>query len=410
MGDLLVYAFLSIPLIGAFAMFALGISVIYRASRVLNLAHGAMAMVPAYLFYTFTQKGIPMPIALVLAVVSGGVLGIAVERIFVRRLRPQGPTAQTVGTVAVTGLLIALVARIWGTTPIVAPSVFPEGQITLAGASVRYGDLGLFAVGLVVSGALFAFFKFTEVGLAMRGAAQNRRAASLMGIDPDLAASAAWGLGGALAALAGVLLAAVTNLDPYNLSFQVLPAFVAALIGGLESLPLALAGAGIVGLLFGLVPAMTNLPIVGGLFRYTGSTQLVLTVVVLFVMAIRGGRFSGSESSHSGFSAGTAFSPARRRLSPALLALIPLIDRVPVPGPLFVARHRTARDRALSRGGLTRRSDRLGRSDLVGASELRRDRRAGYRYGDAWLGALASLRTSSSASLYRARWQLCSVP
>ena len=333
MGDLLVYAFLSIPLIGAFAMFALGISVIYRASRVLNLAHGAMAMVPAYLFYTFTQKGIPTLLALFLAVLSGGLLGIAVERIFVRRLRPQGPTAQTVGTVAVTGLLIALVARIWGTTPIVAPSVFPEGQITIAGAAVRYGDLGLFAVGLIVSGALFAFFTFTEVGLAMRGAAQNRRAASLMGIDPDLAASAAWALGGALAALAGVLLAAVTNLDPYNLSFQVLPAFVAALIGGLESLPLALGGAAIVGLLFGLVPAMTNLPLVGGLFRYTGATQLVLTVMVLVVMAVRGGRFSGSESSHSGFSAGTAFSPARRRLSPALLAFIPILIAFPFLAP-----------------------------------------------------------------------------
>jgi ABC-type branched-subunit amino acid transport system ATPase component/branched-subunit amino acid ABC-type transport system permease component len=333
MGNLLVYAFLSIPLIGAFAMFSLGIAVIYRASRVLNLAHGAMAMVPAYLFYTFSQKGIPMPIALPVSVLLGGVLGIAVERIFVRRLRPQGPTAQTVGTVAVTGLLIALVARIWGTTPIVAPSVFPEGQITVAGAAVRYGDLGLFAVGLIVSGALFAFFQFTEIGLAMRGAAQNRRAASLMGIDPDLAASAAWGLGGALAALAGVLLAAVTNLDPYNLSFQVLPAFVAALIGGLESLPLALAGAGIVGLLFGLVPAMTNLPLVGGLFRYTGATQLVLTVMVLVVMAVRGGRFSGSESSHSGFSAGTAFSPARRRLSPALLLLVPILIVFPFLAP-----------------------------------------------------------------------------
>ncbi|MGH2753010.1 MAG: ABC transporter permease subunit, partial [Actinomycetota bacterium] len=333
MQDLLVYTFLSIPLIGAFAMFALGISVIYRASRVLNLAHGAMAMVPAYLFYSMTQKGLPVWAALFLSVMFGAVLGVAVERIFVRRLRPQGPTAQTVGTVAVTGLLIALVARIWGTTPIVAPAVFPEGQLTIAGAAVRYGDIGLFVVGLVVSGALFAFFSFTEVGLAMRGAAQNRRAASLMGIDPDLAASAAWALGGALAALAGVLLAAVTNLDPYNLSFQVLPAFVAALIGGLESLPIALAGAGIVGLLFGVVPAMTNLPLIGGLFRYTGATQLVLTIMVLVVMAVKGGKFSGSESSHPGFSSGTAFSPAKRGLSPALLLALPILLIFPFVAP-----------------------------------------------------------------------------
>jgi ABC-type branched-subunit amino acid transport system ATPase component/branched-subunit amino acid ABC-type transport system permease component len=320
MGDLLVYAFLSIPLIGAFAMFSLGIAVIYRASRVLNLSHGAMAMLPAYLFYSMTNAGWPMYFSLPLAVASGALLGVLVELVFVRRLRAQGPTAQTVGTVAVTGLLIAVAAKIWGTTALVAPRVFPEGQLTVAGASVTYGAIGLFVVGLAISGGLFAFFKFTEIGLAMRGAAQNRRAASLMGIDPDLAASAAWALGGALAALGGILLAAVTNLDPYNLSLQVLPAFVAALIGGLESLPGAIAGSFIAGLLFGLVPAFARLPVVGSVLRYTGSTQLVLTVLALVVMATRGRRFAGSDTAESGFAKGGSFARVKpRRISPALL-------------------------------------------------------------------------------------------
>ena len=309
--QILIYAFLSIPLMGAFAMFALGISVIYRASRVLNLSHGAMAMLPAYIYYSLSGRGLPMPVALFLAVASGALLGVTVERVFVRRLRPQGPTAQTVGTVAVTGLLIAAAAKIWGTTPLLAPPVFPEGQVTVAGAAVRYGDLGLFAVGIVVSGALFAFFKFTEVGLAMRGAAQNRRGASLMGIDPDLSAAAAWALGGGLAALAGVLLAAVTSLDPYNLSLQVLPAFVAALIGGLESLPGAFGGAGIAAISFALVPALAKLPLLGSVLRHSGATQLVLTVLALVVMAVKGRRLVGAEASDSGLAGGSS---ARRPL------------------------------------------------------------------------------------------------
>lgn len=326
MQDLVTYAFLSIPLIGAFAMFAIGISVIYRASRVLNLAHGAMAMIPAYLFYTLDKGGLPKLVAFPLAVFSGALLGVLVERVFVRRLRAQGPTAQTVGTVAVTGLLIAVAAKVWGTTPILAPTIFPSGEIRVAGAAVRYGDIGVFAVGLAVSIGLFAFFKFTEFGLAMRGAAQNRRAAALMGIDPDLAAAAAWALGGGLAGLAGILLAAVTNLDPYNLSLQVLPAFVAALIGGLESLLGAIAGAALAGLLFGLVPALARLPVVGEVLRYSGATQLVLTILALVVMAIRGRRFAGSEASESGLAGDANFAPrARRKVTPALVVGVLLL-------------------------------------------------------------------------------------
>jgi ABC-type branched-subunit amino acid transport system ATPase component/branched-subunit amino acid ABC-type transport system permease component len=322
MKTLLVYAFLSIPLIGAFSMFALGIAVIYRASRVLNLSHGAMAMLPAYVFYSLDQAGVPRAAALFASLLAGAALGIGVERVFVRRLRPQGPTAQTVGTVAVTGLLIALAAKVWGTTPLVAPNVFPEGELSVAGAAVRYGDLGLFGVGIAVSGALFAFFRFTEVGLAMRGAAQNRRAAALMGIDPDLAASAAWALGGGLAALAGVLLAAVTSLDPYNLSLQVLPAFVAALIGGLESLLGAIAGAFVAGLAFGLVPALGELPIIGTIFRYSGATQLGLTVLALVVMGVRGKRFAGSDAADSGLKIAAAFERRRPlRFGPLAIAI-----------------------------------------------------------------------------------------
>src|SRR3989442_2334279 len=103
---------LSVPLIGAYAIFALGISVIYRASRVLNLAHGAMAMVPAYIADSLVRAGVPIGFALLIAIISGAVLGVGVEYVFVRRLRPQGPTAQTVGTVAVAGLLVSLAAKV----------------------------------------------------------------------------------------------------------------------------------------------------------------------------------------------------------------------------------------------------------------------------------------------------------
>jgi sulfate-transporting ATPase len=324
---ILIFALLSIPLVGAYAIFALGISVIYRASRVLNLAHGAMAMVPAYITYSLVRAHVPVLIALVVGVACGAGLGVGVERFFVRRLRAQGPTAQTVGTVAVTGLLIALTAKIWGTTPLIAPKVFPVGVIHIGRSGIRFGDIGLFATGVVVSLALFTFFKRTQVGLAMRGAAQNRRAASLMGIDPDLTAAGAWALGGGLAALGGIMLAAVTNLDPYTLSLQALPAFVAALIGGLESLPGALTGSAIAGLSFGLVPYFSGTPLIGSVVRFSGSPQLALTILTFIVMATRGRRLSGASDSEAGIK--TTGKPFRalssRKLGRSLAIAMPFI-------------------------------------------------------------------------------------
>ncbi|MDQ3756901.1 MAG: ATP-binding cassette domain-containing protein [Actinomycetota bacterium] len=297
---------LSLPLIGAYAIFALGIVLIYRASRMLNLAHGAMAMVPAYLLYAAVQAGVPTPVALVIAVAAGGALGFLVEWVFVGRLRPDGPTAQTVGTVAALGLLIALAARVWGTSSLSAVRVFPAGRVAVGRSSIQYGEIGLFVVMLVVGAVLYAVIQRTDLGLMMRGTAESRLAASLMGVNPDRITSLTWMLGGALAALAGILLASVTSLHPYTLSLQVLPAFIAALIGGLGSLPGALVGATVVGVTQGLVPVL------GAAGRLQGAPQLFLGVLAVAVMGLRGKRLAAADDV-----AGGASTPAGGRGSGA---------------------------------------------------------------------------------------------
>jgi branched-subunit amino acid ABC-type transport system permease component len=285
-----VYLLLSLPLIGAYAMLATGLVVIFRASRVLNLAHGAMAMLPAYVTYSLHDHGLPLVLAVPLGVAFGALLGAVVERLFVRPLARQGATAQTVGTIAVYGVVVAGVAQVYGSGSITAPTVFPEGGVHVAGAVLRWGQLGLFATALISVGVFFALFRFTRVGLAMRGAAENPTAAGLMGINPDRMARLAWLLGGGLAGLAGILLAAVTNLNPYTLSLQMLPAFVAALIGGLASLPGALVGALVVGTAQGLVPAFSLVPGLRRVATQVGMSQLVLTVLALGVLYLRGQR------------------------------------------------------------------------------------------------------------------------
>ena len=302
---------LSIPLIGAYVIFALGIVVIFRASRVLNLAHGAMAAAPAYVYYQLSTRWHVLPVvALVLAVASGGALGYVVERVFVRPLRKVSPTAQTVGTVAAFGLIVAVLAKVFGTLALQPVPIFPDTPVPVGSAILRGSAIGLFAVGILVAAGLYALFRFTDIGLAMRAAADNRRAASLMGVDPQRTTSMAWILGGGMAALAGVLLACATNLEPYTLSLESLPAFVTVLIGGLESLLGVIVGGFIVGAVIGLVP------ILPGIGRSPGAPQLMLMLLAFVVMVLRGQRFATSDVRAEAVSADTATSGGGRRPSP----------------------------------------------------------------------------------------------
>jgi branched-subunit amino acid ABC-type transport system permease component len=254
-----------------------------------------MAMLPAYSSYWMRNSGIPLLPAIVGGVVVGAAMGAAVEWLFVRRLRKVSPTAQTVGTVAVYGLTVALVARIVGSESLTPPPIFGDGAVFIGDTGLSYGQIGLMVVAVILTVALFALFKFTALGLAMRGAASNRTAASLMGVNADRTTQVAWMMGGALAAVAGILLSAVTVLDPFAFPLQALPAFVAALIGGLGSMPGALAGSAVVGLTIGAVPGFQVLP---GLDEFTssiGAPQAVLAAVTFFVMARRGERLAASD-------------------------------------------------------------------------------------------------------------------
>jgi sulfate-transporting ATPase len=316
--SLFAYLLLSLPLIGAYAMLAIGIVVVFRASRVLNLAHGAMAMLPAYLAYQLNKAGIPALIAVVLAVAAAAGFGAGVERFFVRPLARQGPTAQTVGTVAVYGVTVAVSAQIWGSSSRQSLHLFPAGELKIAGTGVAWGQLGLFVIALVCAAGFVALFRYTEIGLGMRGSAQNQRAAALMGINPNTMARTAWMLGGGLAGLAGILLASVTNLQPYTLSLQMLPAFVAALIGGLENLPGGVWGAFVVGGAQGLVPAFSLVPGLRKWAEQVGMPQLVLTVVAFVAMYVRGGRFSVGDGRASLAGSGEA-RPTHTAFAPGLV-------------------------------------------------------------------------------------------
>jgi branched-chain amino acid transport system permease protein len=251
-----------------------------------------MAMGGAYATYQLSVWHVPLLLAVVGGVGAGALLGVLVERVFIRRLREAGPTTQTVGTVAALTLAIAIASRIWGTLPVNSPRILPAGALRLGDGFVPWRQFGIFPISLAAAALLFALFQYTDLGLAMRGAAQNRRGAALRGVHPDRTAMLAWMLGGAFAALAGILLAGATQLDPFSVSLGVLPAFVAVLIGGLESMAGVCAGALIVGIVQGLVPFFGTLKPIGSVIQGQGAPELVLSLLALVVMALRGVRLA----------------------------------------------------------------------------------------------------------------------
>src|SRR5205823_11582913 len=135
---------------------------------VLNLAHGAMAALPAYLFYSMSRGVLPAFLAIIVAVILGAGFGVLVNGFVVQRLRAQGPTAQTVGTVAVFGLTVAVLAKVYGTAPVIPPRIFPSGALPIGHTGLPYAQVIVFVIGVAIVGGLFALFRFTGIGLAMR--------------------------------------------------------------------------------------------------------------------------------------------------------------------------------------------------------------------------------------------------
>ena len=266
-----------------FGLMALGIVMIYRSTGVLNLAHGAMAMAPAYVVYSVNDAGAPIGLAVVIGLVFAAALGLVVERLM-RPLQGRPVLTKVVMTVGILLLVVALFEKFYTTDPRVAPSLFPQGEgFRVIGLSIRvtYEQLGILLITVALGLGLGVFFTRSALGIAMRAAAENRQAATLMGVNPGLVASLAWGLGSVLAGLAGVLVSPIVGLQPFTLVLIAVPAFVAALLAGLESLPGAVLGAVVVGILYYELPELPVLRDVESGVREVG----IFIVAIGFLIA-----------------------------------------------------------------------------------------------------------------------------
>jgi branched-chain amino acid transport system permease protein len=260
---------------GIYASLALALVMIFQATHHVNFAQGEMAMFSTYIALTLIQAGVPYWGAFAITVAASLVIGAVIQRVLLTPMA-NSPVLASVGVFI--GLLLifnSVAGWLFTYTLKQFPSPF-EGPPVLGGFVTRH-DLGSTAVTLVVLACVYAFFRFTNLGLAMRAAAYNPASSRLMGIRVGLMLSLGWGLAAAIGAVAGMMIAPVVFLDPNMMSGVLLYAFAGALLGGISNPAGAVAG----GFAIGVIENLAGAYIVGSELKLT--LALVIIVVVLTV-------------------------------------------------------------------------------------------------------------------------------
>jgi branched-chain amino acid transport system permease protein len=258
---------------GIYASLALALVMIYQATHLVNFAQGEMAMVSTYIAWSLINAGMPYWPAFLLTVALSFLLGVCIERVVIRPVE----NAPVLGVVTVFIALLVILNSVTGwiyTYTIKSfPSPFPK-EMAL-GRYMSPHELGAIGVTLVVLLALYVFFRFTPLGLAMRAAAQNPVSSRLVGIRVGWMLALGWGLAAAVGAVAGMMVAPIVYLDPNMMGGILLYAFAAALVGGIDS-PM---GAVIGGFMVGVLENVLGAFVIGNELKL--SVALVLIIGVL---------------------------------------------------------------------------------------------------------------------------------
>ncbi len=260
-------------------LIALGFTLIYKATETVNFAQGDLMMLGGFVALTAVAiMGLPFWFGVLAAILVMAAFGIALDRVVLRRVLGQPPFAIVMVTIGIGFMLRGLVSMVpgWGTETYTIRAPYTGEVLRLAGLAISAEQLAVIVMTLALCALLYCFFRFARVGVAMQAASQNQLAAYYMGIPVARVNSLVWAISAAVAGFAGVLLAPIAFVH-MNMGFIGLKAFPAAVIGGFGSVPGAIAG----GLLIGVVESLA------GFYLPEGFKDVAAYIVVLLVLMVR---------------------------------------------------------------------------------------------------------------------------
>jgi branched-chain amino acid transport system permease protein len=261
-----------------YAVIGIGFVVVYKATKILNFAHGEILMIAAYFCLVLIEQfHLHFLVALSLTLIFCAMIGVLIERFILRPMIGEPVFAAVMITLGLSIILRPLTGMVFGFGNVMFPSPFPQKPIVFSNIVVSYAYLWTFIISCAVILIFFLFFKYSKAGIAMRAAADRQIVAFLMGINVRRVFSLSWAIAAAAAGIAGVLLGNVMVMN-LNLSFVAVKVFPAIILGGLDSIVGALIG----GLIIGVFET-----IVGGyLDLYLSGIKEISVYILLFIILI----------------------------------------------------------------------------------------------------------------------------
>lgn len=274
------YLINGISLGSVYAIIALGYTMVYGIAKMLNFAHGDIIMIGGFTVFTTvsTMGGSPI-VGILAAVVVCTVLGVTIEKVAYRPLRGASPLAVLITAIGVSYLLQNVALLIFGSNARQFTSVVTVPALKLAGGRLSISGVTIVTIlsCIVIMIGLTTFINKTKMGQAMLAVSEDKGAATLMGINVDRTIAVTFAIGSALAAIAGVLLcSAYPSLSPYTGSMPGIKAFVAAVFGGIGSIPGAMIG----GILLGVIENLAKAYISSQLSDAIVFSVLIIVLIV----------------------------------------------------------------------------------------------------------------------------------